>query len=77
LTGTESACHATLRQIESARQPWLRQKKRTASETLRWEDLVGPGKTFPQVPLCPVNGTYDLGGATSRPTCTLERHTLR
>jgi hypothetical protein len=72
-----SACNATLYQVERARHQWLRKKKRTASETLRWDDLVGPGKTFAREPLCPANGTYSLGGATSKPTCTVPGHDLR
>ncbi len=72
-----SACHAHLYQMERARQQWLREKIRASSDTMSWEDIVGPRKAFMVVPQCPANGTYTLGGTTSRPTCTVEWHILR
>ena len=74
---SEIACHAYLRQMEVARQQWLQERKRALSDKMSWEDIVGPGKAFAYTPTCPAGGTYTLGGSTSKPTCTVQWHTLR
>jgi prepilin-type N-terminal cleavage/methylation domain-containing protein len=69
-TSQKNTCVNNLRQLDSAKQQWALEYKRSDTST--------PATTDVQVflknnlyPRCPGSGTYVLGAANTDPTCTL------
>ncbi|MCX8157394.1 MAG: GYF domain-containing protein [Verrucomicrobiae bacterium] len=76
-TAQRNACLNHLRQIDAAKEQWVRENKQRGAEAPTWEDLVGPGKFFQEKPVCPAGGTYTIGDMMTEPTCSIPTHTLR
>ena len=73
------ACVANLKQLDSAKQQWLMDKRTQTitSETIApgsasTSDSVGLVPTYIRaVPQCPAGGTYTTGNQVQTPTCSL------
>jgi prepilin-type N-terminal cleavage/methylation domain-containing protein len=65
------SCQGNLRQIETAKEQWAMDNRKSATDTPTATDLVteymkGTDNTLP---LCPSNGTYTVGNMSTRPVC--------
>lgn len=67
-------CIANLRTIESAKQQWAADKKKTVDDEPRATDLFGPSSYVKSTPVCPSGGVYKLKKVKDRPTCSIEGH---
>lgn len=70
-TSRAKSCCANLRQIETAKEQWAMDNKAAATETPAAADLVDEYMkgTPDTLPLCPSDGTYDIGDMSTRPSC--------
>ena len=71
-TSAINACINNLRQIDSAKQQWALEYKKTAADVPTWNDIksfLGRGDGI--IPKCPLDGTYILGALSNTPTCSL------
>jgi competence protein ComGC len=75
-TKQRNTCLNHLRQIDAAKEQWVRENKKRNTDAPTWEDLVGPGKYFQQKPVCPAGGEYTIGDMMTEPTCSIPTHTL-
>lgn len=75
-TSQRNACLNHLRQIDAAKEQWVRENKKRNTDAPTWEDLVGPGKYFQEKPVCPAGGEYTIGDMMTEPTCSIPTHTL-
>ncbi len=64
------ACIANLRQIFGAKATWALETKQMATATPSDTDLFGTDKYVREKPQCPAGGTYTLGGADTKPSCS-------
>lgn len=76
-TSQRNACLNHLRQIDAAKEQWVRENKKRNTDAPAWEDLVGPDKYFKEKPVCPAGGTYTIGDMMTEPTCSVSTHTLQ
>lgn len=67
-------CIANLRSIANAKSQWAAQNGKGPNDTPMDVDIFG--RYLPQKPVCPKGGIYTLGSAGSRPTCTVQGHTM-
>jgi prepilin-type N-terminal cleavage/methylation domain-containing protein len=68
------ACIANLGQIESAKQIWGVENRRSSGALPTQADLVPRYLKTP--PVCPALGVYDFKPIGQNPTCTVAGHTL-
>ncbi|MGD1086456.1 MAG: hypothetical protein ABSA47_17100 [Verrucomicrobiota bacterium] len=64
--------------LDSAKQQWALEHKKTATDTPTWEDLRpylghGPAGDLPQ---CPAGGEYKINAVGVKPTCSVAEHVL-
>jgi hypothetical protein len=64
-------CVSNLMLIQQAKAAWAFERAKCIVATPADSDLFGDGGYLPQKPSCPLAGTYQLGGAFDRPTCSL------
>jgi prepilin-type N-terminal cleavage/methylation domain-containing protein len=76
LNASRQICISTLRQIESAKEQWAIENKKTASDTPMDADLFGLDKYLKFKPRCPEGGTYTIGSNSQRPICNIAGHTI-
>jgi len=71
-------CINNLRLIDSAKQQWALENKKTAADTPAWLDLQPYLGRGPQgaIPTCPMGGTYNVGRVQDAPTCSIAGHHL-
>ena len=74
-TSQKNACIFNLRQIDSAKQQWALDNKKTDADTPTPEDLK-PYLNKKQFPVCPAGGTYSINPVSSRPECSHAGHRL-
>ena len=67
-------CVANLKAMEGAKAQWAAIFTKPGNAVPPDSDLFGPGKAFPQKPVCPAGGAYTLGPVQARPTCTVAGH---
>ncbi|MFN3682692.1 MAG: competence type IV pilus major pilin ComGC [Fimbriimonadaceae bacterium] len=67
-------CIANLKQIDSAKEQWAMENKKTTGDACGFGDLV-PDYMKAQ-PSCPSGGTYTVGGVGTTPTCSIAGHAL-
>jgi prepilin-type N-terminal cleavage/methylation domain-containing protein len=70
-TSRAKACVANLKQIESAKEQWAMDLKKTNTDTPLPADLYGTTKYIKTTPACPSGGTYTEASMASRPTCSI------
>jgi prepilin-type N-terminal cleavage/methylation domain-containing protein len=70
-TSRAKACVANLKQIESAKEQWAMDNKKTNTDTPAATDLYGTGKYIKNPPVCPSGGTYTEGNMATRPLCNI------
>jgi len=69
----QNACINNLRQLEGAIEMWALENKKSDDSPVRWQDLKPHLKSEL---VCPSGGTYRLGLASERPTCSIPGHAL-
>jgi prepilin-type N-terminal cleavage/methylation domain-containing protein len=70
-TSRAKACVANLKQIESAKEQWAMDNKKTNTDTPAGTDLYGAGLYIKTTPVCPSGGSYTEGNMATRPVCTI------
>jgi prepilin-type N-terminal cleavage/methylation domain-containing protein len=70
----QRACISNLRQIETAKEHWAIECKKSAGDPVLNSDLVPA--YIKQWPSCPSGGTYDPNPVGTDPTCTEPNHEL-
>jgi hypothetical protein len=75
-TLARNACVNNLRQIDGLKEQWALEKRKTATDTPTWDDLIGSDKYIKVRPSCPANGTYTLNNMAHKPQCSIRDHTL-
>ena len=72
-------CVANLVQLDSAKQQWALEQRKTASDTPTISDLLpyfGGRSDGLFMPVCPDGGTYTIGTVGEKPTCSNPKHAL-
>lgn len=65
----QNACIANLRQVQESVRLWsLENKTEDQSVQCVWDDLIP--EFMRKKPVCPCNGTYELGTTGNLPTCS-------
>jgi hypothetical protein len=72
----KNACVANLRQIQTAKNQWALENKKTTSETPTETDLYGPQKYIRGEPACPAGGAYSINSVEEMPACTARGHAI-
>jgi prepilin-type N-terminal cleavage/methylation domain-containing protein len=72
-TSRARTCQANLRMIETAKEQWAMDYRKTATDTPPASELVnnyikGTGGVLPA---CPADGTYTIGNVSTRPSCSI------
>ena len=67
------ACQCNLRQIETAKEQWAMQYRKTGTDTPIPAELVTEyiKGVDDSLPLCPSDGEYSVGNINTRPTCSI------
>ena len=64
------SCIANLKQIDSAKQQWAMDNKKTGTDSPASSDLAGSGKYMKSFPTCPSdNSAYTIGDIDTHPSC--------
>ena len=71
-----NACNYNLRIIQSAKDQWALEKKKTVGILLQPDDLK-PYLKGNQVPACPAGGTYSINAVGVIATCSINGHKLQ
>jgi prepilin-type N-terminal cleavage/methylation domain-containing protein len=69
-TAQKNACISNLKQIQSAKEQWALENKKTQSSTPISTDLYSSTNYIKAAPLCPGGGTYAINSMANNPTCT-------
>jgi len=70
----QSACINNLRQLDSAKQQWALENRKTPEAIPTADDIAPYVKTLPR---CPGGGTYTLNAVNAHPTCSIPGHALQ
>lgn len=70
------SCQQNLLAIQSAKETWALENKKTDQALPVDTDLFGALQYIKQKPICPSGGVYRLNSVGERPTCTVEGHHL-
>jgi len=63
------SCVANLKQIDSGKEQWAMDNKKTSADTPTATDLYGATKYVKSTPSCPASGTYTIAAIGTAPTC--------
>lgn len=69
-------CIENLKQIDGAKATWVMEKKGLVGAIPLETALYGPRAYIRDTPKCYGNGTYTIGPAGTKPTCSIPGHTL-
>lgn len=75
-TASQQICLSNLRQIESAKEQWAVEYKKSATDTPSDSELFGRDKYIRFKPRCPEGGAYTLNPNELKPVCSIPGHTL-
>lgn len=75
-TASRSVCLAALKQIESAKEQWAVEHKKSGGDTALDDDLFGLDKYLKYKPKCPEGGSYLINANHAKPACSVAGHTL-
>jgi competence protein ComGC len=71
----KNGCISNLRQIDSAKQEWALEKKKTDTDTPSKTDLL-PYLKSGKFLVCPEGGEYTINPVSMLPRCSISGHTL-
>jgi len=74
-TAQMNLCINNLRLIESAKQQWALENKKSTTDTPTQDEVVVLLRNQ-QFPVCPAGGVYTIGAGDEEPTCSIPEHTL-
>src|SRR5262245_12346500 len=75
-TAQRHTCINNLRQIDSAKQQWVMENRKSDTDTPTSDDVanyIGKKAVFPT---CPTSGSYTVNAANTDPTCSVSGHVL-
>jgi hypothetical protein len=75
-TTPRNTCIANLKQLDSAKEQWAVDTKKSPGAVVRLKDLIGRDLYLKSRPTCPKGGLYILGHVGEMPTCSVEGHVL-
>ena len=75
-TARRSQCMSNLMNMDTAKEQWAMENKKTTGDPCAFSDLVGPTLYLKNTPVCPSGGTYDLKPVSSVATCSHSTHAL-
>ena len=75
MTASRHTCASNLRQIESAKEQWAVEHKKTPQDVPAETDLFGRDNYLKFKPRCPEHGTYTLKAPGTRAVCSVPGHT--
>jgi prepilin-type N-terminal cleavage/methylation domain-containing protein len=69
-TSRAKSCQSNLQHVDSAKEQWAMDNKKTATDTAPASTDLSPTyvKTYPA---CPSNGTYTIGAVGTTPVCSV------
>ncbi|MCL6629477.1 MAG: prepilin-type N-terminal cleavage/methylation domain-containing protein [Armatimonadetes bacterium] len=71
-TSRAKSCVSNLKQIESAKEQWAMDNRKTGTDTPTADDLWGGTDPYiKQEPICPSGGTYTINAVQDDPTCSI------
>ncbi|HUV04886.1 MAG TPA: prepilin-type N-terminal cleavage/methylation domain-containing protein [Armatimonadota bacterium] len=70
-TSRAKSCISNLKQIESAKEQWAMDFRKTGTDTPAGTDLWGTGNYIKAEPICPSGGTYTIGSVATDPICSI------
>jgi len=65
------SCVSNLKQIDSAKEQWAMDNKKTSADTPATTDLYGATKYVKSTPACPASGTYTIAAVGTTPSCSV------
>jgi prepilin-type N-terminal cleavage/methylation domain-containing protein len=65
------SCVSNLKQIDSAKEQWAMDNKKTSADSPTDTDLYGATKYVKQTPACPASGTYTINAVGTGPVCSV------
>ena len=65
------SCVSNLKQIDSAKEQWAMDNKKTSADTPATTDLYGTDKYVKSTPSCPSSGTYTVAAVGTAPSCSV------
>jgi prepilin-type N-terminal cleavage/methylation domain-containing protein len=72
----QSSCINNMKQIESAKEQWGMDQKKSNGDTVAFTDLVGSTLYLKSTPSCPSSGTYTVNPIGTVPVCDVSGHLL-
>lgn len=66
----QKTCVSNMKQIETAKEQWAMDKKKSAGDACTMTDLTGAGNYLKNTPTCPAGGTYTVGEVATLATCS-------
>ena len=72
----KSSCIGTMKNIESAKEQWAMDNKKSNGDSVAFTDLVGSSLYIKATPSCPSSGTYTLNPVGTKPSCDISGHVL-
>lgn len=76
-TGRKSSCIASLKAIETAKEQWAMDTKKSNGDAVGFTDLVGSTLYLKSTPSCPASGTYTCNPIGTVPSCDTSGHLLQ
>jgi len=70
----KDACIANLNEIQTAKQHWALEKRKTEKDTPFGTDLYGTAGYVKKEPVCPAGGTYSINAVGQKATCSIVSH---
>ncbi|MCA1948692.1 MAG: prepilin-type N-terminal cleavage/methylation domain-containing protein [Armatimonadetes bacterium] len=68
-------CIANLKQIDSAKEQWAMENKKTTGDACGFTGILVPDYLKAE-PSCPSGGTYTVNAVGTAPTCSIAGHAL-
>jgi prepilin-type N-terminal cleavage/methylation domain-containing protein len=65
------SCVSNLKQIDSAKEQWAMDNKKTSADSPTATDLYGATKYVKSTPSCPASGTYTINAVGTAPVCSV------
>ncbi len=75
-TAQQTACIATLHQIEGAKAQWAVENKKGSADVPADTDLFGASLYIKNKPSCPGGGNYTINAVGTPATCSVPGHVL-
>ena len=79
-TARQKTCINNLKQLETAKEQWAMEKKKSPGDACAMTDIAGAGLHMRFTPVCPLSGTYTPNPVGTNATCSFsaapESHVL-